>query len=54
MFKLLKLFVDFQESLNVFQKDEELLVLNNSSEEDDQLSDVADVALHAVDQRHVF
>jgi len=54
MFKLLKLFVDFQESLNVFRKNEELLVLDDSSEEDDQLSDVADVALHAVDQRRVF
>ena len=54
MFKLLKLFVDFQESLNVFRKDEELLALDDSSEEDDQLSDVANVALHAVDQRRVF
>jgi len=54
MFKLLKLFVDFRESLNVFRKDEELLALDDSSEEDDQLSDVADIALYAVDQRRVF
>jgi len=54
MFKLLKLFVDFRESLNVFRKGEELLALDDSSEEGDQLSDVADVALHAVDQRRVF
>ncbi len=54
MFKLLKLFVDFRESLNVFRKGEELLALDGSSGEGGQLSGVADVALHAVDQRRVF
>jgi len=50
MFKLLKLFVDVRECLNSLMKDERLSFIKISSEEDDDLSEIIDIALHAVNQ----
>ena len=48
MFQLLKLFVDFDENLNVFLKDKESSFFESSLKKDDELSDVNDVFLQAI------
>ncbi len=44
MFKLLKLFVNFKECLNSLMKDEWLSLIKVSSEENNDLSDITDIA----------
>ncbi len=48
MLKLLKLFVDFKECLNSLMKDEWLNFIKISSEENNDLSNITDIAFHAV------
>jgi len=50
MLKLLKLFVDVRECLNSLMKDEQLSFIEVSSEEDDDLSEIIDIALQTVNQ----
>jgi len=54
MFKLLKLFIDFEECLNSLMKDECLSFIKISSEECNDLSDITDIVFHAVNQQEVF
>jgi len=50
MLKLLKLFVDVRECLNSLMKDERLSFIKVSSEEDNNLSEIIDIALQTVNQ----
>jgi len=50
MLKLLKLFIDFKKCLNSLMKDEWLNFIKILSEEDDNLSNIIDIAFHAVNQ----
>ncbi len=50
MLKLLKLFVDVKEFLNSLMKDESSSFIEISSEEDDDLSEIIDIALQTVNQ----
>ncbi len=54
MLKLLKLFIDFKKCLNLLMKDERLNLIKISSEENDNLSDIIDIAFHTVNQQKVF
>ena len=54
MLKLLKLFVDVRECLNSLMKDERSSFIEVSSEEDDDLSEIIDIALQTVNQREIF
>ena len=54
MLKLLKLFIDVKEYLNSLMKDERLNFIEISSEEDDDLSEIIDIALQTVNQREIF
>ncbi len=48
MLKLLKLFVAIRECLNLLMKDEWLNFIEISSEEDDDLSEIINIALQTV------
>ncbi len=48
MFKLLKLFVDLDEDLDLLLKDKWSFAIRSSSRHDDDLSEVIDVAFHAI------
>jgi len=50
MLKLLKLFINVKECLHSLMKDESFTVIRISSEENNDLSEITDVALHAIDQ----
>jgi len=54
MFKLLKLFVNVKECLNSLMKDEWLSLIEISSEEDDDLNEIIDIALQIVNQWEIF
>jgi len=54
MLKLLKLFVDVRECLNSLMKDERSSFIEVSSEEDDDLSEIIDIALQTVNQQEIF
>jgi len=54
MFKLLKLFVDVKECLNSLMKDERLSFIKISSEKDNNLSEIIDIALQTVNQQEIF
>jgi len=54
MLKLLKLFVNVKECLNSLMKDERSSFIEISSEEDDDLSEIIDIALQTVNQREIF
>jgi len=54
MLKLLKIFVDVRECLNSLIKDEWLSFIEISSEEDDDLSEIIDIALQTVNQWEIF
>ncbi len=54
MLKLLKIFVDVRECLNSLIKDEWLSFIEISSEEDDDLSEIIDIAIQTVNQREIF
>ncbi len=54
MLKLLKLFIDVKEYLNSLIKDEWSNFIEISSEEDDDLSEIIDIALQTVNQREIF
>jgi len=45
MFKLLKLFIDVRKCLNSLMKDERLSFIEVLSEEDNNLSEIIDIAL---------
>ncbi len=50
----MKLFIDFKKCLNLLMKDERLNLIKISSEENDNLSDIIDIAFHTVNQQKVF
>jgi len=50
MLKLLKLFIDVKECLNSLMKDERLNFIEILSEENDDLSEIIDIALQTVNQ----
>ncbi len=54
MFKLLKLFIDVRKCLNLLMKDEWLSFIKISSEENDDLSEIIDIALQTVNQWEIF
>ena len=54
MLKLLKLFIDVKECLNSLMKDERLNFIEILSEENDDLSEIIDIALQTVNQREIF
>jgi len=54
MFKLLKLFIDVKECLNSLMKDERLNFIEILSEENDNLSEIIDIALQTVNQQEIF
>ncbi len=54
MLKLLKLFIDVRECLNSLMKDEWLSFIKISSEKDDDLNEIINIALQTVNQREIF
>ncbi len=54
MLKLLKLFIDVREYLNSLMKDERLSFIKISSEKDDDLNEIINIALQTVNQREIF
>ncbi len=50
MFKLLKLFIDVRECLNSLIKDEWSSFIKISSEENDDLSEIINIALQTINQ----
>ncbi len=54
MLKLLKLFIDVRECLNSLMKDEWLNFIKILSEEDDDLSEIIDIAFQTVNQWEIF
>ncbi len=54
MLKLLKLFINVRKCLNSLMKDERLSFIEISSEEDDDLSEIIDIALQTVNQQEIF
>jgi len=50
MLKLLKLFIDVKECLNSLMKDERLNFIETLSEENNDLSEIIDIALQTVNQ----
>ncbi len=54
MLKLLKLFVDVREYLNSLMKDKWLSFIKISSEENNDLSEIIDIALQTVNQWEIF
>ncbi len=54
MFKLLKFFIDIKECLNSLMKDEWLSFIKISSEENDDLNEIIDIALQTVNQWEIF
>ncbi len=54
MLKLLKLFINVKECLNSLMKDEWLSFIEISSEENDDLSEIIDIALQTVNQWEIF
>ncbi len=54
MLKLLKLFIDVRECLNSLMKDEWLNFIEISLEENDDLSEIIDIALQTVNQWEIF
>ncbi len=54
MFKLLKLFIDVRECLNSLMKNEWSSFIEISSEKDDDLSEIIDIALQTVNQHEIF
>jgi len=50
MLKLLKLFIDVKECLNLLMKDERLNFIEILSEENNDLSEIIDIALQTVNQ----
>ena len=54
MLKLLKLFIDVRECLNSLMKDEWLNFIKILSEEDDDLSEIIDIAFQTVNQWEIY
>jgi len=54
MLKLLKLFINVKECLNLLMKDERLSFIEISSEENDDLSEIIDITLQTVNQQEIF
>ncbi len=54
MFKLLKLFINVKECLNSLMKDESLNFIEISSEENNNLSEIIDIALQTINQQKIF
>ncbi len=54
MLKLLKLFINVRECLNLLMKDEWLSFIKISSEKDDDLSEIIDIMFQTVNQWKIF
>ncbi len=54
MFKLLKLFINVRKCVNSLIKDEWLSFIKISSEKDDDLSEIIDIAFQTVNQWEIF